>query len=352
MNSRWRSDMPSEECSSSSTKPLIEVNGLRSSCEAVATNSLLARSSRARSLMSRTVHTMPAWALPSRAAVTASERPPVLDPGLLGECRRLAWERAVLAVDQATDGQLGHELGGARVHGGDHARSRLGDDQRVAQALDGHGQAPALLLDAVLRGGQVLAHRVERAGQVLELARTGRLDALLELALGQAVGGVDEVVEGTAHRPDEHRDQRERAGQGQHAGDDDQQQRAAGVGSGLLSRLGLACGLAGLERGGEAAGPGERTGDRGGEAPAGRGGAGRALGGDLLLHEPLARRVGLAPATWRWSPRPLYAPAIWRLAAAADGPRASRRTSSSATLAPARLAPAVARDDVALSRFS
>ena len=51
---------------SSSTKPLIDVSGLRSSCEAVATNSLLSRSSRARSVASRTVHTMPAVVLERR----------------------------------------------------------------------------------------------------------------------------------------------------------------------------------------------------------------------------------------------------------------------------------------------
>ncbi len=49
--------MPSGERWSSSTKPLMEVSGLRSSCEAVATNSLFARSSRARSVVSRTVQT-------------------------------------------------------------------------------------------------------------------------------------------------------------------------------------------------------------------------------------------------------------------------------------------------------
>ena len=75
-NSRCRADIPSGERCSSSTKPLIDVRGLRSSCEAVATNSLLARSSRARSVVSRTVHTIAGGSSGSLAAVTARLRPP------------------------------------------------------------------------------------------------------------------------------------------------------------------------------------------------------------------------------------------------------------------------------------
>ena len=61
------------------------------------------------------------------------------------------------------------------------------------------------------------------------------LDALLELALGEAVGGLDELVERAAHRADQHGDQRERAGEREHAGDDDEQERAARVGAGLVA---------------------------------------------------------------------------------------------------------------------
>ncbi len=76
MNSCWR-DVRfsfSVDCSSS-MKPLIEVSGLRSSCDAVATKSLLACSRRARSVMSRSVHTTPPSGPASRAAVTASATP-------------------------------------------------------------------------------------------------------------------------------------------------------------------------------------------------------------------------------------------------------------------------------------
>ena len=122
-NSRWRSDMFSGERSSSSTNPLIDVSGLRSSCDAVATNSLLARSSRARSLMSRTVHTTPSDSLPSGAAVTASVRSSCSIDGLSTQRLVERRERAVVVVDFVADRQLGHELGGARVDGGDLASS-------------------------------------------------------------------------------------------------------------------------------------------------------------------------------------------------------------------------------------
>ena len=73
MNSRWRSVRFSlSVVSSSSMKPLIDVSGLRSSCDAVATKSLLACSRRARSVMSRSVHTTPPSGPARRAAVTAS----------------------------------------------------------------------------------------------------------------------------------------------------------------------------------------------------------------------------------------------------------------------------------------
>ena len=78
-NSRWRADIEPGERSSNSTNPLIDVSGLRSSCDAVATNSLLARSSRARSVVSRIVHTIPpeldpSWSGVSAAAMIASVR--------------------------------------------------------------------------------------------------------------------------------------------------------------------------------------------------------------------------------------------------------------------------------------
>ncbi len=67
-NSRCFASSPSDR-DRSSTNPLIDVSGLRSSCEAVATNSDFSRSSRARSEMSRIVQTAPPPSI--SAAVTA-----------------------------------------------------------------------------------------------------------------------------------------------------------------------------------------------------------------------------------------------------------------------------------------
>ncbi len=76
MNSCWRSVRFSLFVdSSSSMKPLIDVSGLRSSCEAVATKSLLACSRRARSVMSRSVQTTPPSGPARRAAVIARALP-------------------------------------------------------------------------------------------------------------------------------------------------------------------------------------------------------------------------------------------------------------------------------------
>ncbi len=117
--------------------------------------------------------------------------------------------------------------------------------------------------------------------------------AALELALGEAVGRVDQLVERAAHRADERGDQRERAGQREHPGDDDQHERPARIGAGLLAGGGLTRQLVRLELGGERAGVRERAADRGGgREPAGQGETpGLVLGRDLGADEPLARGV-------------------------------------------------------------
>ena len=58
---------------------------------------------------------------------------------------------------------------------------------------------------------------------------------LFELALGEAVGRLDQLVERAAHRAHEHGDQRERAGEREYPGDDDQDERPARVVAGLLA---------------------------------------------------------------------------------------------------------------------
>ncbi len=241
-----------------------------------------------------------------------SERAPVeIDQHLALQRGLLGGQRAVLSVYVASDGELRDKLGCPRVHGRDRARSRLGDDQRVAEALDRDRQALALLLDPALGGREVLPHRVEGAGEVLELAGSGRVHPLLEPTLGQAVGRLYQLVEGLAHRPDQHRDQRERAGEREHAGDDDQQQRPAGVRARLHAGLRLADRLALLELSGEVPGPCERTVDGGGcgQSPGQGELAGLVLGGDLGADEFLAGGIALARA---WSPWPRRSGRPWR----------------------------------------
>ena len=141
MNSRWRSDMFSGLRSSSSTNPLIEVSGLRSSCEAVATNSLLARSRRARSVMSRTVQTTPSSGAEPRGGDGQRCVHRARSPSRSSSATSQRRQRAAFAVDLLAAAEA---RGRARRRGGWWSRScssRLGDDQRVAQALDRHRQA-------------------------------------------------------------------------------------------------------------------------------------------------------------------------------------------------------------------
>ena len=236
--------MFSGERSSSSTKPLIDVSGLRSSCEAVATNSLLARSSRARSLMSRTVHTTPSDSLPERAAVTARVAVVVLDHGL--PAQRLVdsdGSGTVVVVDVVADHQLRQELGDARVDGGDLRRARLGDDQRVPEALDRDCEPSPLSSSCGVGADQVVAHGVERRAEVLQLPRACRLHARLERACDQASGGAfTSASSGAASPRTSHGDQGERADQREQAGDRHEESArrgglALGTGPGLADQL-------------------------------------------------------------------------------------------------------------------
>ena len=212
-------------------KPLIEVSGLRSSCDAVATKSLLACSRRARSVMSRSVHTTPPSGPARRAAVTASARSPVA-PDLhlaherVGDLR----QRAVRAVGERADAQRRDELARARVQRRD-AVLVVADDEAVAEALDRRRQALALGLDALARGGQVRAHRVEGDADGLELLRPAGLHARAEVARRQPPRGADEVVQRPAHRADEQREEGEHADERQPGAEDDRQQRRCASGS-------------------------------------------------------------------------------------------------------------------------
>ena len=172
-NSRCFASSPSERASSS-TKPLIDVSGLRSSCEAVATNSVFSRSSRARSEMSRTVQTTPSPSI--SAAVTASDAVVV---ALDARPRRAS---ASLQRRQRASGawrllarlELGDQLARARV---DRATRAVGVGRRPARRRGSRpspraGGAPPR--PALARGLELPGHRVERVAELAQLARARR----------------------------------------------------------------------------------------------------------------------------------------------------------------------------------
>ena len=181
----------------SSTKPLIEVSGLRSSCEAVATNSVFIRSSRARSEMSRIVHTITPRP-PSGAAVTAS------DPVVACRVNTSPRER-VLPLGQRRRGALrlraglecGHELACAGVDVRRRCR-RSRTTTRASPRLSIVTASRRRPVKALVCGVELAGHRVERLGEVPELARAGRLDAAVEVPLGELPGGPRPVVEWAA----------------------------------------------------------------------------------------------------------------------------------------------------------
>ena len=200
--------------SSSSTKPLIEVSGLRSSCDAVATKSVLARSSRARSVTSRTVQTTPLGRRrPSGAAVTARIRPPWSMTTSRSSAASQRGQRAVRDRRRCSPGASSrHELGGARVHGGDRARLRT--RSRSARRRGSRSSPPAggaRPRSARCARGEVVGHRVEGERRA-RAARAGRRAATRRSSLpgGQLAGGPDELVERPAHRAH----QRRRSGPG------------------------------------------------------------------------------------------------------------------------------------------
>ena len=135
---------------SSSTKPLIEVSGQRSSCEAVATNSLLRRSRRARSVASRIVQTTPpAGEASSRAAVTASVRPSWSSSTSTPSASSTVGRQAA-DVGEVADRDLRQQLAG---RAGWRSRPALvvDDEQAVAEAARRDGEAPALGLQRARR---------------------------------------------------------------------------------------------------------------------------------------------------------------------------------------------------------
>ena len=290
-NSRCFSSSPSER-DKSSTKPLIDVSGLRSSCDAVATNSDLSRSSRARSEMSRIVHTMPSPSI--SAAVTARMR----SSTSTRTSPRSASSRpgsGESAPSAGTPGSSdGHELARARVDRRDRA-VRLADDQRVAEALDRDREPLALLEEPPVRRVELPGHRVEGLGQVPQLPRPGRLDAAFQVTAGELPGGAHELVERPSHRRHEQRDQRRRAQERGQPGDRRRDHRRARVVVGLVARLVAALGLARGQVAAQGACREQRAAERVGAVAGGparlRGRARPLLRGDTALDDLRALRV-------------------------------------------------------------
>ena len=288
-NSRSRSARFSPRARSS-TKPLMEVRGLRSSWETVATNSLLRRSRRARSVTSRTVQTTPSVGPPSSAAVTASVRPA---------------RSTVTSPDSAcSSGGSGPSSSSARMPGsssGTRSAARgfsevispvgVAHHQRVAQALDGDRQAAALELDGLARAFKIVSHGVEGLAQVAQLHRPAGLHAALQVALRQAPAGAHQLVERPAHRADQRRHQAERRHQREDPRRRDRDQGAPGVRALAVARLRPARALAIGERRAGAAHLGELRGDPGDRGSDGGQAARLRLGRGLPGEQARAEKV-------------------------------------------------------------
>ena len=290
-NSRSRSPSACDR-PSSSTNPLIEVSGLRSSCEAVATKSLFIRSRRARSDTSRMVHTRPAPRAGGQPAGGGRQRAAVdLDRHVPGQPLLGLGQRAVVGVGVGADGQAGHELRRARVGRG-HEPVAVGDHQGVAEALDRQRQAGPLGLEAHLRLLEALGHLVERGVQLLDLARPAGLDALVEIAARKPAGGLHQLVERAPDRPRQRDHQADGAQQRQQPGATGDQRGRARVVARLRAGLRAPVDLAGGQRGLGPLAPGQRPARAPAHARRGR------------LREPRLRRTirswpATAPSTRR-----------------------------------------------------
>ena len=227
MKSSWRGVRLSfsVDCSSS-MKPLIEVSGLRSSCDAVATKSLLACSRRARSVMSRSVQTTPPSGPARRAAVTAIATPPCSTVTSPTSAASSAGSGLAPPCAGRARAQLGDELARARVHRHDDVL-HVADDEAVAEALDRRREALALGLDARAGDREVGAHDVERLAERRELLRAVGVDAHGEVAAGHLARRVHEVVERAAHRADEQREEREHGDEREPRAEHDRDERRA-----------------------------------------------------------------------------------------------------------------------------
>ncbi len=200
MNSRWRASRPSVSASSS-TNPLIEVSGLRSSCEAVATNSLFRCSSRARSDTSRTVQTCPRRAR-ARAAVTASVRPSRFGrrPRRRARRQRDGQDAARLPVGcPATQlaGRARAARGLARGARCPSASRMTSASPRLRTVTSSRRRSASTRAAAAWTSS---AMRLNDRARIRSSSGPSSVDAGVAVAAGESRAGVDEVVERAPHR--------------------------------------------------------------------------------------------------------------------------------------------------------
>ena len=234
--------------------------------------------------------------LAARAGRGDRQRPAVvLDHGLPDQAASSGGSGLSRSSTVVADRQLGHELGGARVDGGDRAEPgsvTISASPRLSIVTASRRRSSSIRCWAPARSSPMALNAL---AEVLQLARSGRLHAALELPGGQASGGLDELVERPPHRADQDGDQRQRADEREHAGDRHEQQRPARASGPCAARARLAGQLAHLELVGERTGPGKgarrRRRDR--EPALCRKLPGLRLGGDLSLREAHADGIVL-----------------------------------------------------------
>ena len=213
---------------SSSMKPLIDVSGLRSSCDAVATKSLLACSRRARSVMSRSVQTTPPSGPPRRAAVTASVRSPsrrtVTSPRQrVGELRAAGCPAPCASAPTRSCGTSSLARGFSDV-----TRSPLSQMTRPSPRL-------SIVVARRWRWASTRALAVARSAPIDVEATAERPRApsarrprrAREVAGGHPPRRADEVVQRAAHRADQQREEGEHGDEREPGAEPDREQRRA-----------------------------------------------------------------------------------------------------------------------------
>ena len=226
----------------------------------------LDRSERAAQLVGRGGHEIGLHALEPGALGDIPDRPH--HPAARALSRRGDRQRAITVVAHDLAGQrllerrqglplaVGHLVAEPQLRNHDrragvrrrHGAVVLHHHQPVPEALHGHRQALALLLQAMTRCLELFGHPVECSAEVAELFGPARLDALVQVAGGVAAGRGDQLVERAPDRDQQGADERHRSQQGQPTGDGGDQQRVAGLLARACACLATPLGLTGGER--------------------------------------------------------------------------------------------------------